>query len=198
MPAELLNDPPGIACEFSDGRQKRWLSDGAGDPALVADLLAGLAGQVHPHGTVNAPGTVDSYLIGLRDIAVFMTGRGVRGGAIALTRAVLAEYWMQAGGMRESTTRAMLAGYDTATGALDPGVRALVTAGVTPRGRRTIRWCPMTSSSGSGCGIPAGGSPMTLSPPAGGRWRPRPPARTRGRPGGAETTCAGCWCTAVR
>jgi len=126
MPAELLNDPPGIACEFGDGRHKRWLSDGAGDPALVADLLAGLAGQVHPHGTVNAPGTVDSYLIGLRDIAVFMTGRGVRGGAIALTRAVLAEYWMQAGGMRESTTRTMLAGYDTATGALDPGVRALV------------------------------------------------------------------------
>jgi hypothetical protein len=98
MPTELLNDPPGIACAFSDGRQKRWLSGGAGDPALVADLLTGLAGQVHSHGTVNAPGTVESYLIGLRDIAVFMTGRGVRGGAIALTRAVLAEYWMQAGG----------------------------------------------------------------------------------------------------
>ena len=64
MPAELLNDPPGIACAFSDGRQKRWLSGGAGDPALVADLLTGLAGQVHPHGTVNAPGTV--YLPGAR------------------------------------------------------------------------------------------------------------------------------------
>lgn len=28
MPAELLTDPLGIACEFTDGRQKRWLSDG--------------------------------------------------------------------------------------------------------------------------------------------------------------------------
>jgi hypothetical protein len=126
MPAELLTDPPGIACEFSDGRQKRWLSGGAGDPALVADLLTGLAGRVHPHGTVNAPGTVNAYLIGLRDITVFMTARGVRGGAGALTRAVLAEYWLQSGGIRESTTRAMLAGYDDVTGALDAGVRALV------------------------------------------------------------------------
>jgi hypothetical protein len=125
MPAELLAGPPGIACVFSDGRRKRWLLGGAGEPALVADLLAGLAGKVHPHGTVDAPGTVDAYLIGLRDIAVFMAARGVRGGANALTRAVLAEYWLQAGGMRESTTRAMLAGYDDATGALDAGVRAL-------------------------------------------------------------------------
>jgi hypothetical protein len=126
MPAVLLADLLGIACEFSDGRRGRWLLDGAGDPALVADLLAGLAGRVHPHGKVDAPGTVESYLIGLRDIAGFMTARGVRGGATALTRAVLAEYWMQAGGRRESTTRLMLAGYDTATGALDAGVRALV------------------------------------------------------------------------
>ncbi|MGH3237915.1 MAG: hypothetical protein ACRDOH_32590, partial [Streptosporangiaceae bacterium] len=125
MPAELLTDPPGIACEFGDGRRKRWLSGGAGDPALVADLLTGLARKVHPHGTVNAPDTVDAYLIGLRDIAAFMAARGVRGGATALTRAVLAEYWMQAGGMRESTTRTMLAGYDDATGALDAGVRSL-------------------------------------------------------------------------
>ncbi len=126
MPAELLTDPLGIACEFGDGRSGRWLFDGAGDPALVADLLAGLAEKIHPHGKVNAPGTVESYLIGLRDIAVFMAARGVRGGAGALTRAVLAEYWMQAGGMRESTTRTMLAGYDDTTGALDAGVRALV------------------------------------------------------------------------
>ncbi len=125
MPAELLTDPLGIACEFGDGRSGRWLLGGAGDPALVADLLAGLAGKVHPHGKLNAPGTVDAYVTGLRDIAVFMAARGVRGGASALTRAVLAEYWMQAGAKLESTTRAMLASYDDVAHALDAGVRAL-------------------------------------------------------------------------
>ena len=66
MPAKLLTGPPGIACEFSDGRQGRWLIGDAGDPALIGDLLAGLAELVHPHGTVDAAGTVASYLIGLR------------------------------------------------------------------------------------------------------------------------------------
>src|SRR5208337_1294678 len=51
--------------------------------------------------------------------------RDVRGGAGALTRAVLAEYWIQAGVQQESTTRAMLAAYDDVTGGLDPGARAL-------------------------------------------------------------------------
>ena len=126
MPALLLTGPPGIACEFSDGRQGRWLIGDAGDPALIGDLLTGLAELVHPHGTVDAAGTVTSYLIGLRDIAAFMAARGVAGGAAALTRAVLAEYWMQAGMMREATTRRMLAGFDTAAGTLRPPVRALV------------------------------------------------------------------------
>src|SRR5260370_33917262 len=54
-----------------------------------------------------------------------MAARGVRGGASALTRAVLAEYWMQAGAKLESTTRAMLASYDDVAHALDVGVRAL-------------------------------------------------------------------------
>src|SRR5260370_5934275 len=102
MRGELMTDRLGIGCEFGDGRSGRWLFDGAGDPALVADLLAGLAEKVHPHGKVNAPGTVESYLIGLRDIAVLMAARGVRGGAGALTRAGLAAYWMQAVGMRAS------------------------------------------------------------------------------------------------
>ena len=135
MPAELLTDPLGIACEFSDGRRKRWLSGGAGDPALVADLLTGLAQKVHPHGTVNAPGTVDAYLIGLRDIAAFMAARGVRGGATVLTRAVLAEYWMQAGG-NAGVDHPDDAGRLTTTppARLDAGVRALVD------GRRYSPW----------------------------------------------------------
>ena len=198
MPAELLTDPLGIACEFTDGRQKRWLFDGTGDPALVAGLLTGLAQKVHPHGMVNAPGTVDAYLTGLRDIAAFMAGRGVRGGAGALTRAVLAEYWMQAGVQQESTTRAMLAAYDDVTGVLDRAFAPWRTDGISPRGPRTIRWSRMTGSSGSACRASAGGSSMTPSPDTGGRWRLRRPATTRSGPGGTATTCAGCWSSAAR
>ncbi len=42
------------------------------------------------------------YLTGLRDICRFMAAREAGGGAAGLTRAVLAEYWMQAGLKRET------------------------------------------------------------------------------------------------
>ena len=93
---------------------------------LVRDLLTGLAGLVHPHGPVDAPGTVTDYLAGVRDLAGFLRARGARGGAGALTRVLLAEYWMQARWRHESATRRMLAAADAATGVLRPEVRALV------------------------------------------------------------------------
>ena len=139
-----------MACEFTDGRQKRWLFDGTGDPALVAGLLTGLAQKVHPHGMVNAPGTVDAYLTGLRDIAAFMAGRGVRGGAGALTRAVLAEYWMQAGVQQESTTRAMLAAYDRHDRALD----------------RALPWRRRTGGPAGGTGLKQAPGTRTAAPAA--------------------------------
>ena len=127
MPAQLLDDPLGIDCLFSDGRRARCVIEGADPVLLVGDLLAGLAEMVHPHGMVDSPGTVGAYFVGVRDMAAFMRERGMRGGAGALTRGRLAEYWMQADRVRESTTRRMLAAFDTARGgALQPGVRALV------------------------------------------------------------------------
>ena len=126
MPAEVLSDPLGIACLFSDGRRTRHVV--VVEPAgLVADLLAGLAWLVHPHGRVDSPGTLGSYLTGVRDMAAFMDQRGIGGGAGGLSRRLLAEYWMQAARVRESTTRRMLAAADAAGGGvLAPGVRALV------------------------------------------------------------------------
>ena len=126
MPAELLEDPAGIACAFSDGRRSRHVVTGCGDVPLVRDLLAGLAGLVHPHGPVDAPGTVTSYLAAVRDLAEFLQAGGAGGGAAALTRPLLAEYWMQAGWRHESATRRMLAAADAATGLLRPDMRALV------------------------------------------------------------------------
>ena len=126
MPAELLGDPAGIACAFSDGRRSRHVVVTPDPLPLVRDLLTGLAGLVHPHGPVDAPGTVTDYLAGVRDLAGFLRARGAGGGAGALTRVLLAEYWMQAGWRHESATRRMLAAADAATGVLRPEVRALV------------------------------------------------------------------------
>lgn len=109
MPAELLGDPAGISCAFSDGRRSRHVVVPPDPLPLVRDLLTGLAGLVHPHGPVDAPGTVTDYLAGVRDLAGFLRAREARGGAGALTRVLLAEYWMQAGGINESVTRRMLA-----------------------------------------------------------------------------------------
>jgi len=126
MPAELLADPAGISCLFSDGRRLRRTV--AAEPAeLVRDLLKGLSAMVHPHGSIDAPATVAACTAGIRDMARFMRERGVRGGAGQLSRGLLAEYWMQAGGLNESVTRRMVASFDTACGgnALQPGIREL-------------------------------------------------------------------------
>ena len=125
MPAQVLTDPLGIACEFSNGRRRRLLVGECGAPELARDLLAGLAGLVWPHGGLDTASAVGGYLTGLRDICRFMAGRGVSGGAAALTRAVLAQYWMQAGLKRERVTRRMLLGFAGDGGALGAGVAAL-------------------------------------------------------------------------
>ena len=126
MPAEVLADPLGIACEFSNGRRRRLLAGESGAPELARDLLTGLAGLVWPHGEVDAANSVGVYLTGLRDICRFMAAREAGGGAAALTRAVLAEYWMQAGLKRERATRRMLLGFAAGDGGtLGAGVAAL-------------------------------------------------------------------------
>jgi hypothetical protein len=127
MPAELLEDPAGISCVFSDGRRFRRTVTAAEPAELVRDLLAGLAALVHPHGSVDSPGALIAYTQGIADIARFMRERGAGGGAARLSRGLLAEYWMQAGGINESVTRRMLVSLDSVTegGALQEGARAL-------------------------------------------------------------------------
>jgi hypothetical protein len=127
MPAEVIGDPPGISCVFSDGRRFRRAVMAAEPAELVRDLLSGLAALVHPHGSVDSPGALVAYTQGIADIARFMRERGVAGGAAQLSRGLLAEYWMQAGAIHESATRRMLASFDAAGegGALQEGARAL-------------------------------------------------------------------------
>jgi hypothetical protein len=112
---------------FSSGRRfRRHVS--ATEPAeLVRDLLSGLAALVHPHGNVDSPGALMAYTQGIAHIARYMQERGVTGGAAQLTRGLMAEYWMQAGGIHESVTRRMLASLDASIegGVLQEGVREL-------------------------------------------------------------------------
>src|ERR1044071_1964302 len=97
MPAELTEGPPGISCVFSDGRRFRR-------PVTATEP----EGLVHPHGSVDSPGALIAYTQAIADIARFMSARGVVGGAAQLSRGLLAEYWMQAGGIHESGTRPVL------------------------------------------------------------------------------------------
>src|SRR5258707_5137746 len=105
MPAQLLDDPLGIDCLFSDGGRARCVIEGADPVVLVGDLLAGLAEMVHPHGMVDSPGTVGAYFVGLRDMAAFMRERGRRGGADASTRGSLGEASIYCNTGRETSGR---------------------------------------------------------------------------------------------
>jgi hypothetical protein len=102
MPATLLQDPPGIWCVFSDATTAQFGLDGLPCPELVGDLLTGLAELIHPHGTVDAAGSVGHYVQSIRDMARKLAGRGFTGRAADLRRAQLAEYWMAATGPREA------------------------------------------------------------------------------------------------
>ncbi|MGD9960481.1 hypothetical protein [Nocardioides sp.] len=122
MPAVLDEKPLGIACVFSDGSTAEFTLDGLPCPELAHDLLVGLVELIHPHGTVDAAGSVNHYVQSIRDMARKLAGRGFTGGAADLRRAQLAEYWMAASGPREACTRRMLQALPTASRRLDAGV----------------------------------------------------------------------------
>ena len=78
---------------------------------------------IHPHGTVDAAGTVNHYVQSIRDLTRTLAARGFTGAAAELRRAQLAEYWMAASGPREACTRRMLQAF-----------------AYEPAGASTLRW----------------------------------------------------------
>ena len=96
MPADVTGDPLGIACMFSDGTSARFALDGLPCPELARDLLAGLAELVHPHGTVDAAGSVEHYVASVRHMTRQLAAAGFTGGAAGLRRPQAARYWMAA------------------------------------------------------------------------------------------------------
>ena len=131
MPATIVENPLGIDCVFSDGATAVFDLDGLPNPALARDLLVGLVELIHPHGSVDATGSVNHYVQSIRDMARTLAGRGFTGEAADLRRPRLAEYWMAATGPREACTRRMLQAFDVAGGHLDAQVAELA-AGLDP------------------------------------------------------------------
>ena len=125
MPAEVLDDPLGISCVFSDGRRAIVTPGGLASAQLARDLLTGLAELVHPHGTVDSAGSIRHYVSALRVMDAALTERGFTGGAADLRRGQVAEFWMGTTGAKEACTRRMLLGLAAAGGTLDARVRQL-------------------------------------------------------------------------
>ena len=126
--------------------------------------------MVHPHGTVDSPGTVNAYLVGLRDMARFMEGRGAGGGAGGLSPGAAGRVLDAGRRLRESATRRMLASFEhrRGGGACSPGFARWPTGGISrPAGQLSAG--PLTASrNGNGCTGSAGRWPMRRSPaPAG-------------------------------
>ncbi|MGH4011378.1 MAG: hypothetical protein ACRDTH_24980 [Pseudonocardiaceae bacterium] len=118
MPAAIVEDPLGIDCVFSDGATARFDLDGLPNPRLAADLLVGLVELIHPHGTVDAAGSVGHYVQSIRDMTRKLAAAGFTGRAADLRRARLAEYWIGASSPREACTRRMLQAFHEVSGEL--------------------------------------------------------------------------------
>ena len=85
MPATLPSDPLGIGCVFSDGSTRSSSLDGLPCPSWPRTCWPGLAELIHPHGTMDAAGTVTHYVQAFRDMTRRLAGAGVhrRGGGSA-------------------------------------------------------------------------------------------------------------------
>jgi hypothetical protein len=125
MGATVTTDPLTFSCVFSDGKRATFALDELACPELARDLLTGLAGLIHPHGSADAAGTVDLYVLALKNMVKTLAGWGFTGGARQLTRVQLAEYWMGATVSREACTRRMLQAFHAATAGLAAGAGEL-------------------------------------------------------------------------
>ena len=146
MPAAVIDEPLGIVCTFSDGRQAAFTLAAPLRTALARDLLAGLAGMVHPHGAVDSAKTVDHHMTALRDMTRALAAAGFTGGAAGLIAC-------PAGGVldgrrhaAEIATRQMLASADAATGCLQPAARELLAGRAYHQPQRTTPLPPYSDA----------------------------------------------------
>ena len=123
MPAEVIDTPLAVRFSFPGGRGWSARLDGLPNPRLALDLAHGMVMCFHPYGRANATHTARRYVVALRSLVRALAEAGFTGPAGELTRPMLLRYWMSHAPAPEQATRAMLRGFDTATGALRPEVR---------------------------------------------------------------------------
>ncbi|MER5184043.1 hypothetical protein ABT009_37915 [Streptomyces sp. NPDC002896] len=95
-------------------------------PVLARQLLRALADLVVPHGGLGSAGTVKGRLSGIHHLLRGLHQLGFTGDAGALTRTVLAEYWMGQDNRHEAHDRMLLRRLDDLEGVLSPDVRRMV------------------------------------------------------------------------
>src|SRR5260370_27170417 len=81
MPMMLTDEPLAVTCVFSDGRRAEFSLEGLPNPRLARDLARGLAELVHPHGSVDAPGSVMHHVSSARHMVRTLAEPGFHGGA---------------------------------------------------------------------------------------------------------------------
>src|SRR5260370_38448811 len=126
MPAEVIDEPLSIACIFPSGTSTTRFVGAKDCPQLAGDLVAGLAGLVHPHGRIGSRSSIGRAMIAIRRLAAMLGAQGFRGGASQLSRVQLVEFFMGASHADERAIRAMLHSWDMATGELNCRVVCLV------------------------------------------------------------------------
>lgn len=127
MPTMVTDDPLGLRCVFSDGGRAEFDLEGTPNPRLARDLAVGLVELIHPHGSVDAPRTVEAYLLALRKMVERLAELGFTGGTGQLRRGQLAQFWMAGPAQLEAATRALVEGYARCGGVLGEGVLELAT-----------------------------------------------------------------------
>jgi hypothetical protein len=198
MPATVTDDPLAISCVFSDGATARFQLDDLPCRQVVRDLLIGLVELIHPHGTVNAAGSVLHYGQSIRHLARHLHTRGFASGATDLTRPMMAQYWMCAPGPKEACTRRMLQGFRAAGGLVDARLAELA-AGRAFNPQRSHHqlppypeadWEKLTRTCRSIVDEASLGTVV--------RWRLPSGVVIRANTGGRRRICAGCWRASAR
>lgn len=134
MPGTVLEGRLGVRAVFSDGSSATALVNRPAqrattrNPALALQMLQGLADLVHPHGDVDRGTTLNGYVSAIRKFTNDLAELGFDGTAESLTRARLAQMWMQGDQRRgvEAKSRAMLVRADDLHGLLKPDVRDFI------------------------------------------------------------------------